>query len=51
MGGVSRSPPLRPAPPPPLCRDQWAWASQNPQGYLTGASEAELAEAKAKGLL
>ena len=26
-------------------------ASQNPEGYLTGASAAELEEAKAKGLL
>ena len=34
-----------------MCRDQWAWASQNPAGYLTGASEDELKLAKEKGLL
>ncbi len=34
-----------------MCRDQWAWASQNPAGYLTGASEEELKIAKEKGLL
>ncbi|PSC71614.1 UDP-glucose 4-epimerase [Micractinium conductrix] len=34
-----------------MCRDQWAWASGNPAGYLTGASEEELKEATAKGLL
>lgn len=34
-----------------MCRDQWAWASQNPAGYLTGASEEELRIAKEKGLL
>ena len=34
-----------------MCRDQWAWASQNPAGFLTGASEEELRIAKEKGLL
>ena len=34
-----------------MCRDQWAWASNNPAGYLTGASEEELKLAKEKGLL
>ncbi|KAI3436791.1 hypothetical protein D9Q98_006202 [Chlorella vulgaris] len=34
-----------------MCRDQWAWAKQNPAGYLTGASDEELRIAKEKGLL